>query len=231
MLYEIEAARGLLRSDGRLPVNLKFLVEGEEEVGSRPFRGPARAEADRLACDLVVVSDTGMLAPDVPSTMRGHARPGRLRRRRAHGTSDLHRACGAGRCPTRPGSPPGWRPASTTTTAGSRCRGSTTPCDPSPRPRRLARRPALRRGGVMAPAGVAVPRGRGGSTTLERIGVRPTAEVVGFTAATAAPGSRRSCRPRRVQGGPPAGARPGPERGGRLVRGLGARPPPARGRR
>ncbi|MGH7395834.1 MAG: M20/M25/M40 family metallo-hydrolase, partial [Candidatus Methylomirabilales bacterium] len=37
VLYEIEAARGLLRRDGRLPVNLKFLVEGEEEVGSPHF--------------------------------------------------------------------------------------------------------------------------------------------------------------------------------------------------
>ena len=36
-LYEIEAARGLLRGDGRLPVNLKFLIEGEEEVGSPHF--------------------------------------------------------------------------------------------------------------------------------------------------------------------------------------------------
>src|SRR5207253_8563572 len=37
VLYEIEAARALLRSDGGLPVNLKFLVEGEEGVGSAHF--------------------------------------------------------------------------------------------------------------------------------------------------------------------------------------------------
>src|SRR5256885_10119486 len=34
VLYEIEAARGLLQTTGRLPVNLTFLIEGEEEVGS-----------------------------------------------------------------------------------------------------------------------------------------------------------------------------------------------------
>jgi acetylornithine deacetylase/succinyl-diaminopimelate desuccinylase-like protein len=70
-LYQIEAARGLLTEQGRLPVNLKLLVEGEEEVGSPNFEALLVAEADRLACDVVVVSDTGMIAPDVPSTTVG----------------------------------------------------------------------------------------------------------------------------------------------------------------
>ena len=71
VLYEIEAARGLLRTEGRLPVNLKVLVEGEEEVGSPNFEALLVAERDRLACDAVVVSDTGMWAADVPSTCVG----------------------------------------------------------------------------------------------------------------------------------------------------------------
>src|SRR5438093_5629238 len=71
VLYEIEAARGLLARDGRLPVNLKFLIEGEEEVGSPHFEALLVAERDRLACDVVVVSDTGMLAADVPSVCVG----------------------------------------------------------------------------------------------------------------------------------------------------------------
>lgn len=71
VLYEIEAARGLLRKDGRLPVNLKFLVEGEEEVGSPHFEKLLHAERDRLRCDAVVVSDTTMWAPDVPSVCMG----------------------------------------------------------------------------------------------------------------------------------------------------------------
>src|SRR5207253_9246788 len=56
--YEIEAARGLLRQEGALPVNLKFLVEGEEEVGSPHFEALLARERERLACDVVVVSDT-----------------------------------------------------------------------------------------------------------------------------------------------------------------------------
>jgi acetylornithine deacetylase/succinyl-diaminopimelate desuccinylase-like protein len=70
-LYEIEAARGLLRTEGALPVNLKILVEGEEEVGSPHFEALLEAEGERLACDVVVVSDTGMWAADVPSTCVG----------------------------------------------------------------------------------------------------------------------------------------------------------------
>src|SRR4051795_8290252 len=70
-LYELEAARGLLQRDGRLPVNLKLIVEGEEEVGSPNFEALLEAERERLACDVVVVSDTDMWAPDVPSVCVG----------------------------------------------------------------------------------------------------------------------------------------------------------------
>ena len=70
-LYEIEAIRGLLRCEGRLPVNVKFLVEGEEEVGSPHFEALLHDERERLAADVVVVSDTTMWAPDVPSVCVG----------------------------------------------------------------------------------------------------------------------------------------------------------------
>lgn len=71
VLYEIEAARGLLRTTGRLPVNLKFVVEGEEEIGSPHFEQLLAGEQQRLRCDAVVVSDTTMWAPDVPSVCMG----------------------------------------------------------------------------------------------------------------------------------------------------------------
>src|SRR5437764_11548876 len=67
VLYEIEAVRGLLQQQGRLPVNLKFLVEGEEEVGSPNFEDLLWREKERMACDVVVVSDTGMWSRSVPS--------------------------------------------------------------------------------------------------------------------------------------------------------------------
>jgi acetylornithine deacetylase/succinyl-diaminopimelate desuccinylase-like protein len=53
------------------PVTLKLLIEGEEESGSPHFAGLLRAERDRLACDVIVVSDTTMWSADVPSMCVG----------------------------------------------------------------------------------------------------------------------------------------------------------------
>ena len=58
------------------PVTIKLLVEGEEESGSPHFADLLRREKDRLACDVIVISDTTMWAADVPSmctSMRGLA--------------------------------------------------------------------------------------------------------------------------------------------------------------
>ena len=53
------------------PVTIKLLVEGEEESGSPNFADLVRARAGRLACDVIVVSDTTMWAADVPSMCTG----------------------------------------------------------------------------------------------------------------------------------------------------------------
>jgi acetylornithine deacetylase/succinyl-diaminopimelate desuccinylase-like protein len=71
VLYQIEAARGLLETLGSLPVNLKLLVEGEEEVGSPHLEALLERESDRFTCDVIVVSDTGMVSEEVPSTTIG----------------------------------------------------------------------------------------------------------------------------------------------------------------
>ncbi len=56
-----------LGKDGKLPVNLIMLLEGEEEIGSPNLRPFLEAHREELACDVVVVSDTGMVAPGVPT--------------------------------------------------------------------------------------------------------------------------------------------------------------------
>jgi acetylornithine deacetylase/succinyl-diaminopimelate desuccinylase-like protein len=53
------------------PVTIKFLIEGEEESGSPHFAALLAAHADRLACDVIVISDTTMWAADVPSMCTG----------------------------------------------------------------------------------------------------------------------------------------------------------------
>jgi acetylornithine deacetylase/succinyl-diaminopimelate desuccinylase-like protein len=72
--FQLAAVRHLLAADGGLPVNLKFFVEGEEEAGSPGIDAFLAEHAERLACDAIFVSDTGMYAADVPSlvtSMRG----------------------------------------------------------------------------------------------------------------------------------------------------------------
>lgn len=61
------AALGLLQKEGTLPCNLKFIIEGEEEVGSPNLAEVIRANRERLSCNAIVISDTSMLATDTPS--------------------------------------------------------------------------------------------------------------------------------------------------------------------
>jgi acetylornithine deacetylase/succinyl-diaminopimelate desuccinylase-like protein len=70
MYMHVKAFEQMLE-EGVLPCNVKFMIEGEEEVGS-PSLGPyLRANADKFACDVMLISDTGMIANDVPSICTG----------------------------------------------------------------------------------------------------------------------------------------------------------------
>ena len=66
----VKAAERLIASN-TLAVNLKFLVEGEEEIGSPNLEPFIEAERERLACDVVVISDGSMFAPGVPTLTTG----------------------------------------------------------------------------------------------------------------------------------------------------------------
>jgi acetylornithine deacetylase/succinyl-diaminopimelate desuccinylase-like protein len=67
----MKAAEAHLHATGRLPINLKFIVEGEEEVGSEHLTELIRAERERLKADFVVISDTSMYARGQPSICYG----------------------------------------------------------------------------------------------------------------------------------------------------------------
>jgi succinyl-diaminopimelate desuccinylase len=60
-----------METEGRLPVQLKFLIEGEEEVGSESLYKLLETDGDRLACDIVVVSDTSQFGPGQPAITYG----------------------------------------------------------------------------------------------------------------------------------------------------------------
>ena len=61
----------LLLQQGALPCNVKFMIEGEEEMGSPALGTWCRENKDMLAADVILVSDTGMIAMDVPSITVG----------------------------------------------------------------------------------------------------------------------------------------------------------------
>jgi acetylornithine deacetylase/succinyl-diaminopimelate desuccinylase-like protein len=58
-------------SSGALNCNVKFLLEGEEEIGSPSLEEFCEANKELLACDTILVSDTSMLAADKPSITTG----------------------------------------------------------------------------------------------------------------------------------------------------------------
>jgi len=67
LLAHVLGVGDALAEDGDLPVNLIFLFEGEEEIGSKHLGEFLIANRERLACDVIAVSDTGMVAPGVPT--------------------------------------------------------------------------------------------------------------------------------------------------------------------
>ncbi len=61
----------LLVKNNMLPVNVKFMIEGEEEIGSPNLGKWCGEHKEMLKADVILVSDTGMIAPDIPSITTG----------------------------------------------------------------------------------------------------------------------------------------------------------------
>lgn len=71
MFTHIKSAEAWLRATGSLPVNLKYVIEGEEEVGSRNLDDFLAANKERLKSDVAVVSDTSQYGPGRPAITYG----------------------------------------------------------------------------------------------------------------------------------------------------------------
>ena len=71
VFMHFKAIEAHVKRSGRLPVNFKMILEGEEEVGSVNLDPFIRANKDLLAADVVVISDTGMFERGVPSLCYG----------------------------------------------------------------------------------------------------------------------------------------------------------------
>lgn len=191
VLMQVEAARGLLAETGSLPVNLKFLIEGEEEIGSPHFEDLLRKERERFSADLVIVSDTTMVAPDVPSTTVGMRGLVGFDIELRTGTTDLHSGIWGGTVPnaadlaariaaalhdsSRRVTVPGFYDKVRELSAAEAASVAAVPFDEA---------------AFCAKAGVPYLEGEEGRTAYERTGTRPTAEVVGITSGYAGAGMK-----------------------------------------
>ncbi len=66
VVAHLQALEAMLKT-GELPVNLKYMVEGEEEIGSPSLEAFIREHSDRLDCDFCLNADGGILGADLPS--------------------------------------------------------------------------------------------------------------------------------------------------------------------
>jgi acetylornithine deacetylase/succinyl-diaminopimelate desuccinylase-like protein len=71
MWMHVKALESLLKTSGELPVNVRVIVEGEEEVGGEGIAAFVREHGEQLKADAALVSDTEMFAPDLPTLCVG----------------------------------------------------------------------------------------------------------------------------------------------------------------
>ena len=66
----VKAFELMMKTDS-LPCNVKFMIEGEEEVGSENLSDFLISNKNKLACDAILISDTGIISNDIPSITTG----------------------------------------------------------------------------------------------------------------------------------------------------------------
>lgn len=183
LLFHLLGVQAHLAATGRTTpaVTLTLLVEGEEESGSPNFEELLREHKQRLACDVVVVTDTGMVAPDIPSTvtgMRGMV-AGEVRFRGP--ALDLHSGVFGGAVPN-PATAIAELVAALHDAQGRVTIGGfyDDVIELTATERQLFSRVPFDEQQFLAVTGSRALAGERGFSTLERIGARPTAEVNGI---------------------------------------------------
>jgi acetylornithine deacetylase/succinyl-diaminopimelate desuccinylase-like protein len=180
VLFHLLGLEAALAAYGDVGVNLKVLVEGEEEIGSPNFPALLRANKERLACDVVVVSDTGIFDKDTPSMcvgMRGLV----YCQLDVYGPEvDLHSGSFGGGVPN-----PATEVARLIAKLHDDNRSVTIPgfydrvVPLSERERELMAQLPFDEQAWLKDAASTATLGEAGYSTLERVGARPTAEVNG----------------------------------------------------
>ncbi len=194
----LKALEAYVRTGTELPVNVKFIIEGEEECGGHGIYRYTEQNPQKLACDAVVISDTTLYnetTPGICYSLKGMA----YMEIRVKGPDmDLHSGSYGGtvqnpgnaiaddrRRPEGRATAAAWSPASTTT-CWNWTRPSATASPPWATPTRSSRRrPARRR-----------PPARRATPPSNACGPAPPATSTAWSRATAARAARPSSRPR-----------------------------------
>jgi acetylornithine deacetylase/succinyl-diaminopimelate desuccinylase-like protein len=71
LFVHLAAVDAIMKTEGKLPVNVKFIFEGEEEIGSMNLDAFIAENADLLAADCAVISDSPFIEPEQPSLIYG----------------------------------------------------------------------------------------------------------------------------------------------------------------
>jgi acetylornithine deacetylase/succinyl-diaminopimelate desuccinylase-like protein len=71
MYMHIKSVEAYLKTTGKLPLNVKFIIEGEEEIGSENLTEFVDKNRKLLKCDSVLISDTALFAPRIPTITLG----------------------------------------------------------------------------------------------------------------------------------------------------------------
>lgn len=71
VFMHLKMIEALFATEGTLPVNVKFIYEGEEEIGSPHLPAYVEANKEKLAADVILISDTGLYAPGKPAVCYG----------------------------------------------------------------------------------------------------------------------------------------------------------------
>jgi acetylornithine deacetylase/succinyl-diaminopimelate desuccinylase-like protein len=174
------------------PVTIKLLAEGEEESGSEHFADLLRQHRDRLACDVIVISDTTMWAADVPSMCTGMRGLAAVEVTLTGPSHDLHSGSFGGAVPN-----PLHAMASLLAGLHDAAGRVTLPrfydrVLPLPAEERelFARLPFDQKQWLAEAGDSRAASGEQGFTTLERIWARPTAEINGMWGGHTGPGGK-----------------------------------------
>jgi acetylornithine deacetylase/succinyl-diaminopimelate desuccinylase-like protein len=178
LLQGVEASR---EERGELPINVKFLIEGEEEIGSPNLEPFIRAEKDLLACDAVVIADTAQFGPGRPAIAYGLKGLVYMEIRVQGPDKDLHSGSYGGAVAN---------PANVLARLMTSCLGAdgrvTIPGfyddvrDLEPWERESFRGLGADEADFMRETGVRAPHGEPGYTTIERRAGRPTFDINGM---------------------------------------------------